>query len=81
MSWGLSDFSTTDFFVNEWISTNSPANSTGFQFATSYGGRRDPTSVLDVGLGMNAHFIEIYSDDADGLFAPLIHTYSLLMPW
>jgi hypothetical protein len=81
MNWALSDHSTTDNFVNEWISTNSPTHSNGFQFASSYDGTIDPTPVLDAGLSLNAHFIEIYAQDADGLFAPLIHTYSLLLPW
>ena len=81
MNWALNENSTTRYFVNEWISTNSPTRSNGFQFSTSYDGRIDPTAVLDAGLALNGHFIEIYSDDADGLFAPLIHTYSLLLPW
>lgn len=81
MNWALNENSTTRYFVNEWISTNSPMHSNGFQFSTSYDGRIDPTAVLDAGLALNGHFIEIYSDDADGLFAPLIHTYSLLLPW
>jgi hypothetical protein len=81
MSWALNENSTTDFFVNEWISTNSPTSSTGFQFATDYKGLLDPTAVLDRALELNGHFIEVYSSDADGLFASLIHTYGLLLPW
>lgn len=81
MNWALTDTSTTDYFVNEWISTNSPTHSNGFQFASDYGGILDPTAVLNAGLALKGHFIEIYAIDADGVFAPLIHTYSLLLPY
>jgi hypothetical protein len=81
MNWALNENSTTHYFVNEWISTNSPTHSNGFQFATSYDGLINPTPVLQAGLELNGHFIEVYAQDADGLFGPLIHTYSLLLPW
>ena len=81
MNWGLNENSSTDFIVNDWISTNSPTNSTGFQFGSDYGGDTDPSPVLDRAVDMNAHFVEIYSVDADGQYAGKIHSYSSLLTW
>jgi hypothetical protein len=81
MSWGLNENSSTDFIVNEWISTNSPTNSTGFQFGSAYGGLIDPSPVLNQALEMNAHFVEVYPVDADGAYAATIHSYAPLLKW
>lgn len=81
MSWGLNDHSSMDFIVNDWISTNSPTNSTGFQFGSSYDGTSDPSPVLDRAVDMNAHFVEVYSDDAGGRYAAKIHSYAPLLKW
>jgi hypothetical protein len=81
MGWSLNENSTTDFFVNEWVSSNSPTRSTGFQFSSDYNGRTDPTPVLDRALELNAHFVEVYSSDADGQYAEEIHGYSSLLQW
>lgn len=81
MQWGLNENSSTDFIVNEWVSTNSPTNSTGFQFGSAYGGVIDPSPVLDRAVEMNAHFVEVYPVDADGVYATTIHSYSSQLKW
>ena len=81
MQWGLNANSSIDYIVNEWISTNSVTNSTGFQFGSDFGGTTDPSPVLDRAVDLNAHFVEIYSVDADGKYAEKIHSYSSKLKW
>ena len=81
MQWGLNDHSSTSYIVNEWISTNSPTNPTGFQFGSDLGGDTDPSPILDQAVELNAHFVEVYSSDADGEYAEVIHRYSRKLAW
>ncbi len=81
MQWGLNENSSTSYIVNEWISTNSATNSTGFQLGSDYGGQTDPSPVLDRAVELNAHFVEVYSVDADGRYAGTIHSYSSKLKW
>ena len=81
MQWGLNEHSSTNFIVNEWISTNSPTNSTGFQFGSDFEGLTDPSPVLEKAVELNAHFVEVYSGDANGQYAEKIHSYSSKLKW
>ncbi|MDQ3198486.1 MAG: DVUA0089 family protein [Verrucomicrobiota bacterium] len=78
MHWGLNVNSSTNFLINGWIHDYSATNPAGFQFtgnsAHTVGGdlgcvgQSDCVSrVLDVGVGMNAQWIEVYPYDADNV--------------